>query len=88
MIKRIIQFSNELERFYVGMHKSAIMKENAEIDDFFMIIAFSEIYGIENPYSLYTLELLPALMPKFHRWHQKVGLKHSFFENFPCSCCC
>lgn len=43
--------------------------------------------GIENPFMLETLELLPTLVPKFHKWHQKIGLKLSIFNNFPCTCC-
>lgn len=66
----------------------SFVENKDEIDDFFMIISFSEIWGIENPYALESLEMLPILMPKFHDWHQKVGVKSSFFENLPCSCCC
>lgn len=88
MLKKIKNFTQSLESFYSYGYRSAIFSQKQEIDDFFMIITFSEVFGIENPYSLYTLEMLPALMPRFHSWHQKVGLKHSFFENFPCSCCC
>lgn len=88
MIKKIVKFTQELEDFYRFGYRGAIMKEAKEIDDFFMLITFSEVFGIENPYSFYTLEMLPALMPRFHRWHQKIGLKNAFFENFPCSCCC
>ncbi|AJC93145.1 putative DNA helicase [Campylobacter subantarcticus LMG 24377] len=81
-------FSKKLEEFYFSKYGKAIKKEQEEIDDFFMIITFSELMGIENPFMLYTLELIPTLSPKFHKWHTKMGLKHSVFDNFPCSCCC
>jgi len=87
MIEKFIKFSQELEDSYRRSFASSIKRENSEIDDFFMLICFSEIFGLENPYSLYTLEMLPVLMPKFHDWHQNLGIKHSFFENFPCTCC-
>lgn len=88
MFNKILKIANDLEKFYMGMYKSSLVRENNEIDDFFMVITFSEIFGIENPYAIYTLDMLPVLMPRFHRWHHNVGLKHAFFESFPCSCCC
>lgn len=79
--------SSSLERLYFSKYGSAIKKEQREIDDFFMIITFSEMMGIENPLMFYTLELLPELMPRFHQWHQRMGLERSCFDNFPCTCC-
>lgn len=77
-----------IEEFYFVKYKNVLKREQREIDDFFMIIVFSEIMGIQNPFSFYSLELLPELMPKFHQWHKRMGIEHAFFDNFPCTCCC
>ncbi len=77
-----------IENLYFTKYGSSIKREQREIDDFFMIITFSEIMGIENPFSFYTLEMLIDLMPKFHEWHKRMGMEYSHFDSFPCMCCC
>ncbi|MDB1144871.1 MAG: cory-CC-star protein [Alcaligenaceae bacterium] len=76
------------DEFYFKKYRSALYKEANLNDDFFMILVFSEIYGIPNFMALQTLDMLPVLMPKFHEWHQKSGIEHSFFNNMPCYACC
>ena len=49
-----------------------------------MLLVFSEMMGIENPSSYYTLELLPLLYEGFHEWHIRMGMDHSPLENFRC----
>ena len=73
LISKLLAFQKALEEYYASSYRGVLTKEEREIDDFFMIITFSEMMGIPNPYELYTLELLPELMPKFHAWHQKMG---------------
>ncbi len=81
-------FNQRLENLYFIKYGAAIRRQKREIDDFFMIVTFSEMMGIENPFAFYTLEMLADLMPKFHDWHQRMGLEYSCFDSFPCACCC
>ncbi|MGP1450387.1 MAG: cory-CC-star protein [Wolinella sp.] len=87
LVSKFVALSKGLEEYYASSYRGVLAKSQREIDDFFMIITFSEMMGIPNPYELYTLELLPELMPKFHAWHKRVGFNESPFENFPCACC-
>lgn len=83
-----MRLSDLLNRLYFMKYGSVLRGEIREIDDFFMILTFSELMGIPNPFSFYLLEMLPELMPKFHDWHRRMGIEHSFFDNFPCCACC
>lgn len=87
MKNKITSFINFLEDYYTSSYRGILHKEKKEIDDFFMIITFSEMMGIPNPYEFYTAEIMVDLMPKFHEWHKKAGLDKSPFDNFPCVCC-
>ncbi|RAX58385.1 DNA helicase [Helicobacter monodelphidis] len=87
-IRWFASLSRGLENFYFSRYRPALIKEKREIDDFFMIITFSEMMGIPNPFMLYTLEMLPELAPRFHDWHKRMGLPHSPFDHFPCLNCC
>lgn len=79
--------SSFLTSYYELGYKRAIKREQEEIEDFFMVLAFSEMMGVPNPYEFYMLELIPELMPKFHQWHKKAGFEKSPFDYFPCVCC-
>ncbi|MDE7316994.1 MAG: DNA helicase [Helicobacter sp.] len=76
-----------LEQFYFSKYLPALKRDKREIDDFFMIITFSEMMGIPNPFAFYTLEMLPELMQHFHSWHKRMGMERSPFDSFPCVCC-
>ncbi|MCH5322613.1 MAG: DNA helicase [Helicobacter sp.] len=84
---RFRAISKGIEEFYFSKYRGVLKRQKREIDDFFMIITFSEMMGIPNPFEFYTLEMLPELMPKFHQWHKRMGLEYSVFDNFPCTCC-
>ncbi len=88
LMQLLKNINNTIEKLYYIKYGPMLKREHREIDDFFMIITFSEMMGIENPFMFYTLDMLPELMPKFHTWHKKMGLAHSSFDNFPCVCCC
>jgi hypothetical protein len=49
-----------------------------------MLLVFSEMMGIPNPSSYYTLELLPLLYERFHDWHVRMGMDRSPLEHFRC----
>ena len=73
-----------LREFYEGRHRGALARERREEDDLFMLLVFSEMMGIPNPASYYTLELLPVLYDRFHEWHLRMGLERSPLDHFRC----
>ncbi|MCE3047347.1 cory-CC-star protein [Helicobacter kayseriensis] len=79
--------SKFLKDYYEVGYKRALKKEQEEIEALLMLLAFSEMMGIANPYEFHMLELIPDLMPKFHQWHKKIGFEKSPFDFFPCACC-
>jgi hypothetical protein len=73
-----------LDEFYNAPHRGALARERREEDDLFMLLVFSEMMGIPNPASYYTLELLPVLYESFHDWHIRMGMEKSPLDNFRC----
>ena len=73
-----------VNQFYEVRHRGALARERRQEDDLFMLLAFSEMMGIENPASYYTLELMPLFYERFHEWHLRMGMEHSPLENFRC----
>lgn len=73
-----------IEEFYEGRHRGALAREKREQDDLFMLLVFSEMMGIPNPASYYTLELLPIVYDEFHAWHTRMGMEKSPLDDFRC----
>lgn len=73
-----------LAEFYEGRHRGALAREKREEDDLFMLLVFSEMMGIPNPASYYTLELLPIVYERFHDWHTRMGMEKSPLDGFRC----
>ncbi len=73
-----------LEEFYEGRHRGALAREQREEDDLFMLLVFSEMMGIPNPASYYTLELLPVMYDRFHEWHLRMGMERSPLAHVRC----
>ena len=63
--------------------KEAYLSYSRE-EDLFMMICFSELLGLPNPVSYYTLELYPHLSERFHLWHQRMGIPHSPLDSVKC----
>jgi hypothetical protein len=82
--ERWATFGALVNEFYEGRHRGALARERREEDDLFMLLAFSEMMGIDNAASYYTLELLPLFYERFHDWHIRMGMEHSPLENFRC----
>ncbi len=80
----LAQAGELVREFYDVRHRGALKRERREEDDLFMLLVFSEMMGIENPSSYYTLEVLPLLYEGFHEWHIRMGMDHSPLENFRC----
>ena len=82
--ERLTRAGELLHEFYQGRHRGALARERRQEDDLFMLLVFSEMMGIENPSSYYTLELLPLLYEGFHEWHIRMGMDPSPHEHFRC----
>lgn len=78
------QASFYAEEAYNSPYRSAIARAKREQDDLFMLLIFSEMMGVPNPASYYTLELQPLLMERFHDWHTRMGMEHSPLDNIRC----
>ncbi|WP_238134456.1 cory-CC-star protein, partial [Vibrio cincinnatiensis] len=68
----------------VASRFSSIDLSNKAQDDLFMLLIFSEMMGVPNPASYYTLELQPILIERFHDWHLRMGMPHSPLDQFKC----
>ncbi|MBM6551887.1 cory-CC-star protein [Marinomonas ostreistagni] len=76
--------SRLLEEAYNAPYRSAIARAKRDEDDLFMMLVFSEVMGVPNPASYYTLELQPLMLERFHDWHLRMGMEHSPLDNFRC----
>lgn len=72
------------EEVYSAPYRGAIARAKRDEDDLFMLMVFSEMMGVPNPASYYTLELQPLLMERFHEWHVRMGMEHSPLDHFKC----
>lgn len=82
--RRLERAGELLNEFYEARHRGALARERREEDDLFMLLVFSEMMGIPNPASYYTLELLPFVYERFHEWHTRMGMEHSPLDHFRC----
>ena len=82
--ERVTRLGALIREFYLVRHRGALARERRQEDDLFMLLVFSEMMGIENPASYYTLELLPLVYDRFHEWHLRMGMDHSPLEHFRC----
>jgi hypothetical protein len=73
-----------LSEFYNAPYRGAIARAKRDEDDLFMLMVFSELMGVPNPASYYTLELQPFLLERFHEWHIRMGMEHSPLDDFRC----
>jgi hypothetical protein len=80
-LKKAGRFYDEL---FFAPYRSAIGREKREEEELFLLLAFSDLLGIPNPSSYYTLELLPLMLEEYHAWHLRQGLEHSPFEGIRC----
>ena len=78
------QLAELLREFYTAPFRGAVARAKREEDDLFMLLVFSEMVGIPNPASYFTMELQPLLYEDFHEWHKRMGMEHSPLEGFHC----
>ena len=69
---------------YHSPYRGAVARAKRDQDDLFMLLIFSEMMGVPNPATYYTLELQPILLERFHEWHTRMGMEHSPLDDFRC----
>jgi hypothetical protein len=72
------------EGLYVAPYRSQIHRAYLEQRDLFLLLGFSDLLGVPNPVTFYTLELYPELIEQFHQWHRRMGLEHAPEGGFRC----
>ena len=82
--KRLERVNYLASEFYNAPYRGAIARAKRDEDDLFMLLVFSELMGVPNPASYYTLELQPILLERFHEWHTRMGMEHSPLDEFRC----
>ena len=78
------QLGELLREFYTAPFRGAVARAKREEDDVFMLLVFSEMVGIPNPASYFTMELQPLLYEDFHEWHKRMGMEHSPLDHLRC----
>lgn len=76
--------STLLSEFYVSPYRGVVARARRDQDDLFMLLVYSDLMGVPNPASYYTLELQPILMERFHEWHTRMGIEHSPLDGLKC----
>jgi len=66
-------------KFGQGFSRSAL-----QLEELFLLMVFSEFFGIANPFGIYLLEAFPYLVEEFHRWHRRMGMDNSPLEWIRC----
>ncbi len=82
--KKLRWWEHLASEFYNAPYRGAVARAKREQDDLFMLLIFSEMMGVPNPATYYTLELQPVSMERFHEWHQRMGMEHSPLDEFRC----
>jgi hypothetical protein len=80
-LKKLLEFYDEVISL---PHRAEIKREIRDEDDLFLLLCFSEMLGIPNPASYYTLELYPVIVERFHEWHKRMGMEKSPLEGIRC----
>lgn len=81
VLKKIMHFYSEM--YYVP-YRQTMQREVQRRDDMFKLLVMSEMLGLPNPASYYTLELMPFMLEDFHKWHTRMGMEKSPLEGFRC----
>ncbi len=76
LTKKLKEFLKSLKEFLYGFFiESAVdllEKEVYEQEDLYTLLLFSDLLGIPNPVSYYTLELLPYIAEDMENWEIRI----------------
>ena len=75
-------FNGLYDELFLARYRSLAARQHRDQEELFLLLCFSDLLGIPNPMSYYTLELMPAMMERFHQWHLRQGMEHSPLEGF------
>ena len=78
------RFNELYDELFLSRYRSLAARQRRDEEDLFLLLCFSDLLGLPNPMSYYTLELLPAMMERFHEWHLRQGMERSPLEDFRC----
>jgi len=76
------RFNAFYDQLFLSRDRSVAGRELRDEEDLFLLLCFSDLVGIPNPVAYYTLELLPEVLERFHRWHLRQGMERSPIEGF------
>jgi len=79
--KNINHFYDEL---YFAPYRQSIRRQLRDEEDVFMLLTCSEMLGIPNPLTYYTLELIPYMLEEYHAWHRRMGYERSPLDEIRC----
>jgi hypothetical protein len=83
-IKKLRKAIQKYDEIISQPHKAEIKRELRDENDLFLLMCFSELLGIPNPVSFYTLELYPYILEEFHEWHLRMGMEKSPLDHIRC----
>ncbi|MBM7717070.1 cory-CC-star protein [Siminovitchia sp. FSL H7-0308] len=87
-VEKLKSVLKEIKHFYREMYyvpyRQTMQREIQRRDDMFKLLVMSEMLGLPNPASFYTLELMPFMLEDFHKWHTRMGMEKSPLEGFRC----
>ncbi|GIN23219.1 MAG TPA: hypothetical protein DEO65_15390 [Bacillus bacterium] len=88
IIDRFNNLFKQIRHFYTEMYyvpyRQTMKRQIQRRDDMFKMLVMSEMLGLPNPVSYYTLELMPFMLEDFHEWHTRMGMEKSPLEGFRC----
>ncbi len=84
LVDRLRAAKEIYEGMYVAPYQSLIHGEYLRQRDLFFLMTFSDLLGVPNPVSFYTLELYPEVVEQFHQWHLRMGLRDAPEGGFRC----
>lgn len=76
------RFNELYDELFLSRYRSLAARQCRDQEDLFLLLCFSDLLGIPNPMSYYTLELMPAMIERFHQWHLRQGMERSPLEGF------
>ena len=72
------------EELYTAPYRSQIQREYLAQRDLLFLAGCSDVLGIPNPVTFYTLELYPELIEQWHDWHRRMGMPQAPEGGFRC----
>jgi len=72
------------DELYFAPYRQVMKRQLRDEEDVFMLLCCSEMLGIPNPLSYYTLELIPYMLEEYHQWHKRMGYERSPLDEIRC----